>query len=307
MHSSSPISRNSPLTVTTTTRYETTTRNLTSPRNVSLSPIPQSERISPVNYVSATTQRVASPINMHRVTSPITTITHKITTPLTSPLTVKVGIVCLRKVPMHWLFAYKIPTKSFHCFIFFLLFLFQPSLQFTSNEQQTGAGETYKMTEKLSTHKTSSNYMSSDDVRRSPSYPKHASSPGKYVDFLWWQNGKSSHHSILLILRCVCTRTDQIDSSSNVRVSGAKHNNASRRDSWDVINKTKNILSHNSLESLNNMTERQMNTDLSYGRPRGLDSETEYNTRYNKFELNQNRVADRRGSDDITDRYKLYS
>lgn len=101
MHSSSPVSRNSPLTVTTTTRYETTTRNLTSPRNVSLSPIPQSERISPVNYVSATTQRVASPINMHRVTSPITTITHKISTPLTSPLTVKVGIVCLRKLPMH--------------------------------------------------------------------------------------------------------------------------------------------------------------------------------------------------------------
>lgn len=108
-------------------------------------------------------------------------------------------------------------------------------------------------------------------------------------------------------VRSFCTRIDQIDSSSNVRVSGAKHANASRRDSWDVINKTKNILSHNSLESLNNMTERQLNTDLSYGRPRGLDSETECNTRYNKFRLQDSRVADRRGSDDATDRYKVYS
>lgn len=102
-------------------------------------------------------------------------------------------------------------------------------------------------------------------------------------------------------------RADQIDSSSNVRVSGAKHANAARRDSWDVINKTKHVLSRNSLESLANMTETQLNTDLSYGRPRGLDSETEYNTRYNKFALNQNRAAERRGSDDIVDRYKVYS
>lgn len=118
-----------------------------------------------------------------------------------------------------------------------------------------------------------------------------------------WQNDKifivySFHRSY------ANAHTDQVDSSSNVRVSGAK-NNAARRDSWDVINKTKNVLSRNSLESLANMTETQLNTDLS--RPRGLDSETEYNTRYNKFELNQNRVTERRGSDDIVDRYKVYS
>lgn len=101
---------------------------------------------------------------------------------------------------------------------------------------------------------------------------------------------------------------DPIDSSSNVRVSGAKiNNNSSRRDSWDVINKTKNILSHNSLESLANMPESQLNTDISYIRPRGLDSETEYNTRYNKFELHEKRSTERRGSDDTSDRYKIYS
>lgn len=87
----SPVPRNSPLTVTTTTRYESSSRNhVSSPRNYSLSPTSQIERASPVNYVPASTQRVASPISMQRVTSPITTITHRVTTPLTSPLTVKV-------------------------------------------------------------------------------------------------------------------------------------------------------------------------------------------------------------------------
>lgn len=101
--------------------------------------------------------------------------------------------------------------------------------------------------------------------------------------------------------------TEPVDSSSNVRVSGMKNNNSSRRDSWDVYNKTKGILSHNSLESLANMTESQLSTDLSCNRPRGLDSETEYNTRYNKFELVEKRSTERRGSDDNSDRYKIYS
>lgn len=98
---------------------------------------------------------------------------------------------------------------------------------------------------------------------------------------------------------------DPVDSSHNVRVKN--HNNSSRRDSWDVINKTKNILSHNSLESLANMTESQLNTDISYIRPKELDTETEYNTRYNKFELVDKRSTERRGSDDNSERYKIYS
>lgn len=159
------------------------------------------------------------------------------------------------------------------------------------------------MTEKLSSYKTSSNYTSSDDTRRSPSYPvsKRISSPGKNVCNLIGFEFKFKKNSYL------STDLDPVDSSSNVRVSGAKNSNSSRRDSWDVLNKTKNILSHNSLESLANMTEGQLNTDLSYNRPRGLDSETEYNTRYNKFELVEKRSAERRGSDDNSERYKVYS
>lgn len=84
-----------------------------------------------------------------------------------------------------------------------------------------------------------------------------------------------------------------------------KNNSASRRDSWDVINKTKNILSHNSLESLANMTEGQLNTDLSYNRPRELDSETAYNTRYNKFALSEKRITESRASDELSDVIKF--
>lgn len=281
--------RNSPLTVTTSTsKYESTSRNhVSSPRNYSLSPTSQIERVSPVNYVSASTQRVASPINMQRVTSPITTITHRVTTPLTSPLTVKVSV--------HYYFVAKTKSKrkiNFKCYFNFRLKLLQ-----------TGAGETYKMTEKLSSYKTSSNYtQSSDDTRRSPSYPiaKRISSPGKNK-LMNYTRTKATQMMYNVVF------SDPVDSSSNVRVSGAKNANSSRRDSWDVLNKTRNILSHNSLESLANMTEGQLNTDLSYTRPRGLDSETEYNTRYNKFELVEKRETERRGSDDNSERYKVYS
>lgn len=100
--------------------------------------------------------------------------------------------------------------------------------------------------------------------------------------------------------------SDPIDHSSNVRVSGLK-NSAGRRDSWDVINKTKNILSHNSLESLANMTENQLNTDIGHDRSHDLDSETKYNTRYNKFALTEKRTVERRGSEELSDRFKIYS
>lgn len=95
---------------------------------------------------------------------------------------------------------------------------------------------------------------------------------------------------------------DPVDHSSNVRVSSIKPA-ASRRDSWDVINKTKHMFSHNSLESLANMTESQLNTDLSYVRP-DVDNETQRNTHYNKFSLSESRQrSDRRGSDD-SDKYR---
>ncbi|GAB0098238.1 filamin-C isoform X1 [Sergentomyia squamirostris] len=81
-----------------------------------------------------------------------------------------------------------------------------------------------------------------------------------------------------------------IDHSSNIRVSGAK-NGAARRDSWDAINKTKHILSPNSLESLANMTENQLNTDITHNKSRDIDHETERNTQYNKFALHEGRFS----------------
>ncbi|XP_058054906.1 filamin-A [Anopheles bellator] len=76
------------------------------------------------------------------------------------------------------------------------------------------------------------------------------------------------------------TTMTTVDYSSNIRVNGQP----SRRDSYDVINKTKHLFSQNSLESLANLTERQLNTDLTYDRST-LDNQTEQNTHFNKFSL----------------------
>lgn len=83
--------------------------------------------------------------------------------------------------------------------------------------------------------------------------------------------------------------------------------NGARRDSWDVINKTKHLFSHNSLESLANMTENQLNTDLSYSRPQELENETERNTRYNKFSLAEKQRLEARRTSEEAARYRLSS
>ena len=90
-------------------------------------------------------------------------------------------------------------------------------------------------------------------------------------------------------------------------MSTIKNGATARRDSWDVINKTKHLLSHNSLESLANMTESQLNTDLSYNRPQELDNETERNTRYNKFSLAEKQRLEARRSSEEGAKYRLLS
>lgn len=111
--------------------------------------------------------------------------------------------------------------------------------------------ETYKVTERESSYKST---ISRDVVRDSPSVEMYKSSPSA------------------------------VDYSSNIKVTSS--NGPSRRDSRDVINKTKHMFSHNSLESLANLTEKQLNTDLSYDRT--VDHQTEKNTYFNKFSLGEN-------------------
>ena len=82
---------------------------------------------------------------------------------------------------------------------------------------------------------------------------------------------------------------ESIDYSSNV--SPLKIG-ASRRDSWDVLKKTKHMLSNNSLESLANLTDKQLDTNLSYDRST-VDNETHTNTQYNKFLLSDSSYKER--------------
>lgn len=67
---------------------------------------------------------------------------------------------------------------------------------------------------------------------------------------------------------------------------------ASRRDSWDVLNKTKHMFSKNSLESLANLTDKQLDTNLSYDRS-NVENETHSNTQYNKFSLSESSYKER--------------
>ncbi|XP_017077834.1 filamin-A isoform X2 [Drosophila eugracilis] len=209
---SSELHTHSPLTIKTSNQYESSTRNITSsPRHASVSPV---QRYSPNSAY-------------------ITTATHRMGSPLTSPV-----------------------TKNGY--------------------------ESSRTVEKSSTYKSTSNYVTDSNVRASPSLYGTAER-----------------------LRRTGSPEPRIDHSSNVRVSSMKPASA-RRDSWDVINKTKHMLSHNSLESLANMTEKQLNTELQYNRP-DLDHETHRNTQYNKFALHkqQQQQSDyRRDSPDDGERYK---
>jgi filamin len=102
---------------------------------------------------------------------------------------------------------------------------------------------------------------------------------------------------------------DGVDYTSNVKVTAqASSTTPSRRDSRDVINKTKHLLSHVSLESLANMTETQLNTDLSYTRSKEMDTETVRNTNYNKYNslVSEPRIA-RNSVDNEIKSYKYFT
>lgn len=75
-------------------------------------------------------------------------------------------------------------------------------------------------------------------------------------------------------------------------VSPNKFGSNARRDSWDVLNKTKHMFSNNSLESLANLTDKQLDTNLSYDRS-NVDNETHSNTQYNKFSLSDSSYKQR--------------
>ncbi|XP_053675765.1 filamin-A [Anopheles nili] len=118
-------------------------------------------------------------------------------------------------------------------------------------------GGTYKVTERNSTYKST---VTRDVVRDSPTFERVLRSPP------------------------TAAGASVVDYSSNIRVNAGPGGQPSRRDSYDVINKTKHLFSQNSLESLANLTERQLNTDLTYDRST-LDNQTEKNTHFNKFSL----------------------
>ncbi|CRL07142.1 CLUMA_CG020137, isoform A [Clunio marinus] len=95
---------------------------------------------------------------------------------------------------------------------------------------------------------------------------------------------KVSQHSYKsMINNSVNSKTD---ASGNIDyfpiTSPVNTQTASRRDSWDVLNKTKHMFSENSLESLNNIADKQLDSYLTYDRST-IEDETNSNTQHNKF------------------------
>lgn len=258
---SSPVIRNSPVTITS--HYESTTRNTTSsPRNYIISaPAPRHQSSSPSNYLSSTTHRISSPVNFKGSSDAYKVSQHS--------STYKSNYVSddsnYRSSPT--LLNSRLPPKPSPL---------DHSITTTTHRLSSPVTDTYKVSQHTSNYKTS-NYVSDDsNYRNSPTLVS-----------------SSVRQSPI---------PAGVDSSSNIRVSGLK-GGPSRRDSWDAINKTKHILSHNSLESLANMTEKQLNTDLSYDRPKDVDHETHRNTQYNRFALSEaNRRAEKRFDDEIVEK-----
>lgn len=56
--------------------------------------------------------------------------------------------------------------------------------------------------------------------------------------------------------------SDGVDTSPIIKVSSLDDHSTARRDSWDAIAKTRNLLSNRSLESVANLTESQLNSDM---------------------------------------------
>lgn len=80
-------------------------------------------------------------------------------------------------------------------------------------------------------------------------------------------------------IRSYNSYNDGVDTSPIIKVSSLDDPSTSRRDSWDAIAKTRNILSDRSLESVANLTETQLNSDMR----RSKEEE------HSKFVLNEQR------------------
>lgn len=97
---------------------------------------------------------------------------------------------------------------------------------------------------------------------------------------------------------------DNIDTSPLMKVSASTDRATARRDSWDAINKTRGILSHRSLESVANLGETQLESELSRRNESSYKSEEHFTTsRENSYQqgekfqsqLQSSKVAVKRG------------
>lgn len=89
---------------------------------------------------------------------------------------------------------------------------------------------------------------------------------------------------------------DGIDTSPIIKVSAMADRPAARRDSWDAIAKTRNMLSHRSLESVANLTEAQLNAELNRKREDEYHEQSYHSQKYTNNVDNYNSADKSYGS-----------
>lgn len=79
-----------------------------------------------------------------------------------------------------------------------------------------------------------------------------------------------------------------VDTTPIIKVSGINDRASARRDSWDAIAKTRNILSHRSLESVANLTNSQLDKDIQQRKIEENGRSAQYEQNYSSQTYAQN-------------------
>uniref|UniRef100_A0A6P7EZ55 Filamin-A-like n=1 Tax=Diabrotica virgifera virgifera TaxID=50390 RepID=A0A6P7EZ55_DIAVI len=113
---------------------------------------------------------------------------------------------------------------------------------------------------------------------RSPSYLERSSPDVGFTSTSRYDKRVSEN-------RVFTNSSNGVDTTPIIKVSSLNDQSSARRDSWDAIAKTKNILSDRSLESLANLTESQLDTDI---RRRKAEEHSKFVLKEQSYQTNYN-------------------
>lgn len=145
--------------------------------------------------------------------------------------------------------------------------------------------ESNNYTNKLSAMRLTDSRSPAFLERSSPEYNNYSTNSSRYERRVTETHSTSNN---------AYDREGGIDTSPIVKVSAAADRPTARRDSWDAIAKTRNLLSHRSLESVANLTEAQLNAEMNRKRDNGEYHEQNYQSqKYSSSNVDNYNSAER--------------